>query len=62
MSNFADFYTRAIKDKNRKIKKGRYKGQSGSLKSKELKLPGPAYHPQPGRSDAPSASTFMPKG
>ena len=56
--NFTTFFGQAMKDKNRKIKKGRYKGQPGSLKSKKLDLPGPGYHINPGLSDAPSASTY----
>jgi hypothetical protein len=62
--NFSTFYTQAIKDKAKKIKKGKYRGQSKSLKSDGMqRLPGPAYYAQPGgRSDAPSASTFKTVG
>lgn len=56
--NFATFFTQATQAKNRKIKKGKYKGQSNTIKTKDLNLPGPMYHPTPSRSDAPSASTF----
>ena len=57
--NFATFFTRSMKDKTRKIKKGRYRGQPGSIKdSKKLQLPGNMFYRNPGNSDAPSASTF----
>lgn len=56
--NFATFFAQSMKDKTRKIKKGRYKGQPSSIKaSKELHLPGPIYHTAHA-SSAPSASTF----
>lgn len=62
MNNFATFYAQSVKNKTRKIKRGKYKGQSGSINNRDIKLPGPAYHPQPGKSDAPSASTFKSVG
>jgi len=59
---FASFFTQAMKDKQKKVKKGKYKGQNRSIKTKDLPPPGPAYQKSPGGSDAPSASTFSLKG
>lgn len=61
--NFASFYTQAQKDRQKKIKKGKYKGQMKGITSKELSPPGPAVFKKTfNRSDAPSASTFSVKG
>ncbi len=61
--NFATFFAQSMKDKTRKIKKGRYKGQPSSVKaSKKLQLPGPMFYRNPGNSDAPSSSTFIAQG
>ncbi len=61
--NFATFYTQAIKDKNKKITKGKNKGQSSMIdKSKDIHLPGPMYYKVPAKSSAPSASTFVARG
>lgn len=61
--NFATFFAQSMKDKTRKIKKGRYKGQPSSIKAtKKLQLPGPMFYRNPGNSDAPSASTFAAQG
>jgi hypothetical protein len=61
--NFSTFYTQALKDKAKKFKRGKYKGQSKSLKSDGMqRLPGPTYSPNPAHSDAPSASTFKTVG
>lgn len=62
MNNFASFYTQSIKDKIRKIKKGKYKGQRGIIKHRNLTIPGQTYYQQPGKSDAPSASTYTVRG
>lgn len=59
MNNFATFYTQAVKDKLRKVKRGKYRGQLNNIKPNgALRLPGPAYFAAPGKSDAPSASTY----
>jgi hypothetical protein len=61
--NFATFYRQSIKDKIKKVKRGPYKGQLASVKdSKRLQLSGPVFYKTPGRSDAPSADTFVSRG
>jgi len=61
--NFASFYTQAIKDKKKKIKKGKYKGQERSISKKDLpRTAGLTYKPKFDQNDAPSVSTFSVKG
>lgn len=60
--NFAVFYANAIKDANRKRKKGKYKGHRIKSKHKNLPLPGPAYIPSANKLQAPSASTYTIRG
>jgi hypothetical protein len=61
--NFATFFTQAVQDKTRKIKRGRYKGQSGGVKTKKtLVPPGEMFYRNPAKSDAPNASTFVAQG
>ena len=63
MGNFATFFTQSIKDKTRKVKSGKYKGHPGAIKPKRnIQLPGVTYYSNPGKSDAPSSSTFLTKG
>ncbi len=59
--NFATFFAQAIKDKTHKRKRGKYKGQYKSLR-KDLPMPGPGYISQPGKTQAPSASTYAVRG
>lgn len=61
MNNFSTFYTQAIRDKQKIVKRGKYKGQRRSIKSKDLPVPGLAYH-NPMSSQAPSASTYTIRG
>ena len=63
--NFATFFAQSVKDRSRKIKRGKYKGQFRGIKSKpDLQMPGPAYHPEASASklNAPSASTYVERG
>ena len=63
--NFATFFAQAVKDRSRKVKRGKHKGQYMSFKQKaDLQLPGPAYHADPSSSklSAPSASTYVTRG
>lgn len=61
--NFATFFAQSVKDKTRKIKKGRYKGQPSSIKAtKKLQLPGHMFYRNPGNSDVSSSSTFTAQG
>lgn len=55
---FSSFYADAVKDKLRKVKKGKYRGSSVNKHEKIMRLPGVPYYPTPGRSDAPSSSTY----
>jgi hypothetical protein len=62
-NNFASFYTRAMKNKKKKIKKGKYKGQMKGTTSQDLAAPGPAVFQKTfDRLHAPSASTYTVKG
>lgn len=63
MESFATFFDRAMKNKNKKIKKGKYKGQNRAITKKDdMPLPGPTYRTTPRIGDAPSSSTFVTKG
>jgi hypothetical protein len=62
--NFATFYAQAAQEKNRKVGKGRNKGQPKSIlkKKKELQMPGSMYYRDANGSQAPSGSTFVAQG
>lgn len=63
--NFAEFYSNSVKEKNKKIKKGKYRGQPKSVKSKNLSIPGStftSYVGQPSLIQAPSANTYTVRG
>ena len=62
MENFATFYANSIKNKNKKVKKGKYKGQRRAVIKKDLQLPGYMHYNDPSSSTAPSSSTFTTKG
>lgn len=62
-NNFASFYTRAMKDKKKKTKRGKYKGQMKGTTSQDLAPPGPpVFQKTFNRLDASSGSTFSLKG
>lgn len=64
--NFATFYADAIKERGKKARKGKFKGQRGqhgtSVKNNALIRPVVPYNANPPSSDAPSASTFLQHG
>jgi hypothetical protein len=62
--NFATFYAQAMKEKNRKVSKGKHKGQEKSIfkKKRELQMPGSLYYHDSNGSHAPSGSTFVAQG
>ncbi len=64
MGNFSTFFTLAMKSKNKKVKRGKYKGQTRELTDRKLREPGPVYRPiqNANKLSAPSASTFTLKG
>jgi hypothetical protein len=63
IESFSAFFDRAMKNKNKKIKKGKYKGQNRAITKKDdIPLPGPKYRVTPRSGDAPSSSTFVTKG
>ena len=57
--NFSTFYTQAMRDKNVKTKKGKYKGQPKKDNTRPLRMQGPPYYQAPGKTDAPSSSTYV---
>lgn len=65
IANFSTFYSQAVKDKSKRLKKGKYKGQLKSvthMRSDNITLPGVAYTAQPSKNQAPSASTYTVRG
>ena len=64
--NFSKFYADAVREREKKAKKGKYRGQRGahstSVHNQALVRPNMPYTAQPAQSQAPSASTYMQKG
>lgn len=68
MSSFAQFYYQAQKERNKPVKHGKYKGQKRKVpfmdKFGNTNMV-PKYYSQPSgtqNGQAPSASTFVPRG
>ena len=61
INNFASFYTQAMRDRSRKIKRGKYRGQMRGFTAKDLKSrDGMVHYKQPGQCDDPNR--YQPAG
>ena len=64
--NFSKFYADAIREREKKAKRGKYRGQRGlnsnSVRNQAMVRPNVPYNASPTNSGAPSSSTYMVNG